>query len=417
LPFLPPPRRQYGVTRFGKDPSGLMLPSSAALEFESKTRSAKSCDGRYIARVTGSKGRNMKTSANTKELAAQTLTDQRWAAVAARSPAADGAFVYSVKTTGVYCRPSCAARLARPENVRFHATCAEAEQAGFRACKRCQPNQPSRVEQHAAKVADLCRLIENAEQVPSLDELAQHAGLSAHHLHRLFKAITGVTPKGYAAAHRAKRVRQHLDRSNSVTEAIYDAGYSSNGRFYEESNQVLGMTPTKYRAGGVNTEIRFAIGECSLGSILVAQSERGVCAILLGDDPEQLARELQDRFPQANLIGGDAEFERLVARVVGFVEAPKLGLDLPLDLRGTAFQQRVWQALREIPAGETASYAEIANRIGSSKSVRAVAQACGANALAVAIPCHRVVRTDGGLSGYRWGVERKRALLDREANR
>jgi AraC family transcriptional regulator of adaptative response/methylated-DNA-[protein]-cysteine methyltransferase len=300
--------------------------------------------------------------------------------------------------------------------VRFHATCAEAEQAGFRPCKRCRPDQPRLVEQHTAKVAELCRLIEKAEQVPSLNELAEQAGLSPHHLHRVFKAVTGLTPKAYAAAHRAKRIRQELDRSDTVTEAIYDAGYNSNGRFYEESNQLLGMTPTKYRGGGANTEIRFAIGECSLGSILVAQSERGVCAILLGSDPEELARDLQDRFPQADLIGGDAEFEGLIAKVVGFVEAPRLGLDLPLDVRGTAFQQRVWQALRQIPAGKTASYADIASRIGSPKSVRAVAQACGANTLAVAIPCHRVVHTDGGLSGYRWGVERKRTLLEREAN-
>ena len=199
-----------------------------------------------------------------------------------------------------------------------------------------------------------------------------------------------------------------------MTAAIYGAGFNSSGRFYETSGQVLGMKPTDFRAGGKNTEIRFAIGECSLGSILVAKSERGVCAIMLGDDPEALARDLQDRFPQARLIGGDAEFEAMVAKVVGFVEAPGLGLDLPLDVRGTAFQQRVWQALRDIPAGETASYAEIAERIGAPKSVRAVAQACSANTLAVAIPCHRVVRQDGALSGYRWGVERKRALLARE---
>ena len=348
-------------------------------------------------------------------LATATVSDPRWAAVVARDPKADGKFFYSVKTTGVYCRPSCAARTARPENVAFHLTAADAEQAGFRPCKRCKPDQPPLAEQHAAQVAELCRLIENAEQVMSLEELANQAGLSAYHLHRVFKAVTGLTPRAYAAAHRASRVRTELGRSGTVTDAIYGAGYNSNGRFYEESNQVLGMTPTNYRAGGANTEIRFAIGECSLGSILVAASERGVCAILLGDDPDQLARDLQDRFPRAELMGGDAGFEQLVAKVVGFVEAPRLGLDLPLDVRGTAFQQRVWQALRQIPAGETVSYTEVAKRIGSPKSVRAVAQACAANALAVAIPCHRVVRNDGGLSGYRWGVERKRALLGREA--
>ena len=357
----------------------------------------------------------MNLSTKTEMLATATVSDPRWAAVVARDPKADGKFFYSVKTTGVYCRPSCAARTARPENVAFHLTAADAKQAGFRPCKRCKPDQPPLAEHHTNKVAELCRLIENAEQVMSLEELANQAGLSAYHLHRVFKAVTGLTPRAYAAAHRAKRVRTELGRSGTVTDAIYGAGYNSNGRFYEESNQVLGMTPTNYRAGGANTEIRFAIGECSLGSILVAASERGVCAILLGDDPDQLARDLQDRFPRAELMGGDAGFEQLVAKVVGFVEAPRLGLDLPLDVRGTAFQQRVWQALRQIPAGETVSYTEVAKRIGSPKSVRAVAQACAANALAVAIPCHRVVRNDGGLSGYRWGVERKRALLGREA--
>jgi AraC family transcriptional regulator of adaptative response/methylated-DNA-[protein]-cysteine methyltransferase len=224
-----------------------------------------------------------------------------------------------------------------------------------------------------------------------------------------------LTPRAYAAAHRGKRVREGLARGESVTAAIYDAGYNSNGRFYEEADRVLGMTPTQRRAGGAGTDIRFAVGECSLGAILVARSERGVCAILLGDDPDELARDLQDRFPRARLIGGDTDFERVVALVVGFVEQPALGLDLPLDVRGTAFQQRVWQALREVPTGRTVSYAEVAQRIGAPKSVRAVAQACAANAIAVAIPCHRVVRHDGALSGYRWGVERKRALLEREA--
>jgi AraC family transcriptional regulator of adaptative response/methylated-DNA-[protein]-cysteine methyltransferase len=344
-----------------------------------------------------------------------TVSDPRWAAVMARDAAADGSFFYSVRTTGVYCRPSCGARAARPENVQFHATTAEAERAGFRPCKRCKPDQPVLAGQQAAMVAELCRFIEAAEQAPTLEALARRAGMSSFHLHRVFKEVTGLTPKAYAAAHRARRVREALAGSGTVTDAIYGAGYNSNGRFYETSNAVLGMTPTAWRAGGADTDIRFAIGQCALGAILVAQSARGVCAIALGEDPDVLARELQDRFPQARLTGGDAGFEALVARVVGFVEAPGVGLDLPLDVRGTAFQQRVWQALRGIPAGRTASYAEIARRIGSPKSVRAVAQACGANTLAVAIPCHRVVRSDGRLSGYRWGVERKGALLKREA--
>jgi AraC family transcriptional regulator, regulatory protein of adaptative response / methylated-DNA-[protein]-cysteine methyltransferase len=348
-------------------------------------------------------------------LALATRSDPRWAAVVARDPVADGQFFYSVRTTGVYCRPSCAARTARPENVAFHASAQQAEQAGFRPCKRCRPNQPATASQHGALVADVCRYIERADHTPTLDELSQRAGLSAFHLHRIFKLTTGLTPRAYAMAHRARRVRNELDRGDTVTDAIYGAGYNSNGRFYAEANQVLGMTPTAYRAGGADTEIRFAIGECSLGAILVAQSERGICAILMGDDADALVRDLQDRFARARLVGGDAAFERLVAQVVGFVEAPALGLDLPLDVRGTAFQQRVWQALQHIPPGQTASYAEVAQRIGAPKAVRAVAQACGSNALAVAIPCHRVVRTDGALSGYRWGVERKRALLEREA--
>ncbi|MFN3323321.1 MAG: bifunctional DNA-binding transcriptional regulator/O6-methylguanine-DNA methyltransferase Ada [Bryobacteraceae bacterium] len=266
----------------------------------------------------------------------------------------------------------------------------------------------------AERIAAVCRLIENAEVPPALETMARHAGLSASHFHRLFKAATGVTPRQYAAAHRAARVRTALAARANVTEAIYDAGFNSTGRFYDTAQDVLGMKPSEFRAGGAGQEIRFAVGECSLGSILVAQSARGICAILLGDDPDALVRDLEGRFPRADLIGGDERFERLVAQVVGFVEEPALGLDLPLDIRGTAFQQRVWEALRKIPAGGTVSYAEIAKRIGAPRSARAVARACAANPLAVAIPCHRVVRRDGVVSGYRWGVERKRALLERE---
>lgn len=349
------------------------------------------------------------------EPGAGTLADPRWAAVVARDAEADGKFFYSVKTTGVYCRPSCGARLPRPQNVRFHTSIEDAEKAGFRACKRCKPREAPAAEKLAATVVEACRLIERSDQVPSLAALAKRARMSPFHFHRVFKRVAGLTPKEYAAAHRGGRVRARLGSAGSVTNAIFDAGYQSSSRFYEQSDEVLGMKPADYRAGGRNTRIRFAIGECSLGSILVAQSDRGICAILIGDDPDALARDLQDRFPRATLIGGDRAFERLVAQVVGFVEAPRTGLDLPLDVRGTAFQQRVWRALRRIPAGKTASYADIARRIGAPKSVRAVAQACAANALAVAIPCHRVVRNDGALSGYRWGVERKRALLEKEA--
>lgn len=341
--------------------------------------------------------------------------DPRWARIVARDKSADGAFWYSVATTGVYCRPSCPSRRANPANVQLHDTLHQARATGFRPCRRCNPDGPSLEAANAAMVADACRRIEDSEAEPSLAELADAAGRSPGYFHRVFKAVTGLTPKDYAAARRAARVRQGLENGVSVTSAIYDAGFNSSGRFYEKSTGMLGMTPTRYRAGGANEEIRFAVGESSLGTILVASSRKGVASILLGQDPDTLVRDLQDRFPKARLVGGDRDYEALVARVVGFVEAPALGLDLPLDVRGTAFQQRVWQALRDIPAGRTVSYAEIAGRIGAPKATRAVAAACAANALAVAIPCHRVIRRDGALSGYAWGAERKRALLDREA--
>jgi len=340
--------------------------------------------------------------------------DDRWHAVSGRDPAADGAFYYSVRTTGVYCRPVCPSRLARRENVRFHDTTQDAERAGFRPCKRCRPNDASLAERQAAIVERACRAIEEADEVPSLDRLAKSVGMSSSHFHRVFAAHTGITPKEYADAHRGRRVREQLSRSETVTEAIYAAGFESSGRFYASSTARLGMTPTAFRAGGDGTTIHFAAGECSLGSVLVAATDKGVCAILLGDDPDALARDLQDCFPSANLVGGDASFDDWVARVVGLVENPTLGLDLPLDIRGTAFQVRVWEALREIPVGSTASYAEIAAQVGRPRAARAVARACATNPIAIAIPCHRVVRTDESLSGYRWGVERKAQLLERE---
>jgi len=273
----------------------------------------------------------------------------------------------------------------------------------------------ARTDKQSERVAAVCRLIESRAEIPPLAELARTAGLSAWHFHRVFTRATGVTPAEYAAAQRARRVRDRLTASKRVTDAIYEAGFNSSGRFYEQANALLGMTPTEYRAAGADTTIRFALGQCSLGAILVAATAKGVCAILLGDDADELLRDFQVRFRRANLIGGDAEFERLVARVVGFVETPTLDLDLPLDVRGTAFQQRVWRALRAIPAGTTASYAEVARKIGAPRAVRAVARAIASNPIAVAIPCHRVIASDGALTGYRWGLARKRALLDREA--
>lgn len=266
-----------------------------------------------------------------------------------------------------------------------------------------------------ALIARACRLIETRESLPSLDQLAAELAVSRFHLHRLFKAETGLTPKAYASAFRAQRLRERLQgEAATVTEALFDAGYNSNSRFYEGAGQRLGMLPKQYRARGAGATIYFAVGQCALGAILVAQSARGVCAIFLGDDPAQLLNDLQDQFANAELIGADSRFEQLIAQVVGFVEQPALGLNLPLDVQGTAFQERVWQALREVPAGQRVSYTDIAERIGAPKAVRAVALACAANRIAVAIPCHRVVRRDGDLSGYRWGVERKRQLLERE---
>jgi len=358
----------------------------------------------------------MDTNANTHSSEpARPSDDERYTAIQCRDPSQDGAFFYGVRTTGVYCRPSCAARLARRENVSFHPTCAAAERAGFRACKRCRPNEASQAERQAETVRRACCLIDAAEDAPTLADIARRVGVSPFHFHRVFKQATGVTPKAYAAARRAARLQDGLGTAESVTQAIYEAGFNAPSRFYEGASGRLGMTPGAYRKGGVGAAIRFAVGQCSLGAILVAATEQGICAIAFGDDPDTLVRGLQDRFPKADLVGGDPAFEVTVARVVGLVEAPGQGCDLPLDIRGTAFQQRVWQALRALPAGATASYRDIAAAVGAPAAVRAVAQACAANTLAVAIPCHRVIRSDGALSGYRWGIDRKAALLQREA--
>ena len=345
-----------------------------------------------------------------------TTGDPRWARILARDRGADGTFWYSVSTTGVYCRPSCPSRTCNPDNVVIHDSLGAARATGCRACLRCRPDEPSPDAARAAVVARACRLIDAAEQALPLAGLAQAVGCSPSRLHRLFKAATGVTPRAYAAARRAARLRERLLDGGTVTQAIHGAGYGSSGRFYAEAGDVLGMTPRCYRDGGAGEMLRVAVEACSLGFVLVAASADGIAAILIGDDALLLRRDLRERFPRAGLAGADPAFASLVAQVVGLVEVPASGHDLPLDIRGTAFQRRVWQALRQVPAGSTASYAEIAARVGAPGAVRAVAGACAANSLAVAIPCHRVVRQDGALSGYRWGVERKRALLDREAS-
>lgn len=359
--------------------------------------------------------------------AAAITADPRWAALCARDPAAEGRFVYAVRSTGIYCRPGCPSRRPKPENVQFFADREAAAAAGFRPCRRCRPEEAPLAQRQAAVVADLCRFIEAAETPPTLAQLAARAGLSPHHLHRLFQAHTGLTPGAYAKARRAERLRQNLAAGQGVTEAAYGAGYNASSRLYSEAGRVLGMTPGRFRQGGAAEEIRFAVAQTSLGALLAARSARGLCAILLGDDPLALVADLQARFPKARLIGSGPEeegqttdeadngnFAAWVAQVVGLVEAPRLGLALPLDLQGTAFQRRVWQALQAIPPGETRSYTEIARDLGLPKAVRAVAAACAANPLAVAVPCHRVVRSDGNLAGYRWGLERKAALQQRE---
>jgi len=336
--------------------------------------------------------------------------DGRYQAIRRRDPRAEGKFYYAVVTTGVYCRPTCAARLARPENVRFHESAAEAERAGFRPCKRCRPGGESEWERQGRLVEEARRLIDEAETAPGLARLAEAVGVSPFHLHRLFRRHLGMTPRQYAAAHRLRRVEDELRDGSSVTAALYEAGYSSSSRFYESDSRALGMTPSELRRGGQGVEVRAAVGACSLGRVLVAATPRGVCAVAFGDDDQALLGELRERFPGAALTGGDPALAGLVAEVARTVDTGA-ATAIPLDLVGTAFQQRVWRALRDIPAGATVTYAELARRIGAPRAVRAVGTACGQNPTAVLVPCHRVVREDGGLGGYRWGLARKRALL------
>lgn len=337
--------------------------------------------------------------------------DERWNAVEGRDGQADGAFLYAVKTTGVFCRPACSSRLPNRANVEFFPTCEQAERGGYRACKKCKPKAAAAIPDAVLRA---CRLIEKADEPPTLEALAAAVGLSPFYFHKLFKSVVGVTPKAYAAARRAERFREGLKEGQTVTEAIHDAGFGSSSRCYENVGDELGMTPTEYRGGGAGQSIRLAVVECRLGWLAVAATERGVCMIEFGDTPDAVRAEAVARFPNAALHDGDDEFRRWVAVVVQRIEMPGRAVELPLDVRGTAFQRKVWEALRAIPAGATATYSEIAERIGKPSAARAVAGACAANQLAVVIPCHRVVRSGGSLSGYRWGADRKRRLLERE---
>jgi AraC family transcriptional regulator of adaptative response/methylated-DNA-[protein]-cysteine methyltransferase len=343
------------------------------------------------------------------------LTDaDRWQAIVARDAAADGAFYYAVRTTGIYCRNVCAARLPNRENVSFHATCDDAERAGFRPCRRCRPSGVASSQLQAQAIDAACRRIEAAQSEFSLKELAGAANISPHHFHRLFKRRVGLSPKAYAAALRQRRLKNELHDRQTVTEAMHAAGFSSSSRLYEAAAGALGMSPHQYKNRGRGAIVRYAVGQCWLGAILVAATERGVCAILLGDEADDLVHELRDRFSRAELTPGDDSFQAWLNAAIELVGDPRSSFDLPLDIGGTVFEQRVWQVLREIPCGSTASYSEIAESIGQPTAARAVAKACAANPLAVAVPCHRAVRSDGSLAGYRWGVDRKVKLLERE---
>jgi AraC family transcriptional regulator of adaptative response/methylated-DNA-[protein]-cysteine methyltransferase len=333
--------------------------------------------------------------------------DSAWRAVLARDRAADGRFVTGVLTTGIYCRPSCAARHPKRENVRFFASGAEAGAAGLRACLRCKPDEVSR-EARALQAA--LRLIEAAETPPSLGDLAASAGYSPFHFHRLFKRATGLTPAAYARGRRARSMTMTLETQGRVTDAIYDAGYSGPGRFYADAKDRLGMTPTRWRDGGRGETIRWATAETSLGTMLVAATERGICRVSF-DEGEA---ELRSRFPEAAVEPGGPGMASLLERTVAAVEAPERGHNLPLDVRGTAFQEAVWRELARIPPGESLSYAALAARAGRPGAVRAAGTACGSNQIAVLIPCHRARRGDGSPGGYAYGLERKAKLLERE---
>lgn len=350
-------------------------------------------------------------------MSTDTFADEasRWQAVLERDPRAASGFVYAVVTTGVYCRPQCSSRRPKRDNVRFFDSWRLAEQAGFRPCRRCAPQAEDAPDRAAEAVVRACALLERSDHEPSLKQLAAEVGLSPAHFQRLFRKTLGVTPKQYAMELRLKRVRDSLRHESNVASAVYAAGFESGSRFYESATKSLGMKPSEYRKGGAGMTISFAMAESHLGLVVIAATDRGVCRIDFGDSPETLLSRLTSAFPEATLRAGDPALEARIAQALACLDAPQRPCALPLDIRGTAFQRQVWTALQSIPPGSKATYTDIARRIGRPDAVRAVAGACAANPVAVVIPCHRVVRSDGGLGGYRWGLERKKALLEREA--
>lgn len=340
-------------------------------------------------------------------------TELYWQAVKANDARFDGAFVLGVKTTGIYCRPSCRARLPKRENVDFYASPEAAEHCGFRACKRCRPNEAGSLDPQVDKILRVCELIDGDPL--TLVELGQAVGLSSYHLQRSFKEIIGVSPKKYAEAKRMERFKDELRGGSDVTTAMYDAGFGASSRLYEKAAAGLGMTPSAYKKRGQGMKISYAVADCELGKMLVARTKRGVCSVAFGDSEPSLVDGLRAEFENAEIAEDAAELKSVVEALTKYLEGNSKRLVLPLDLRATAFQMQVWDFLQKIPYGETRSYAEVAEALGDKKKVRAVAQACAKNRVAVLIPCHRVVASDGRLSGYRWGVGRKRALLERES--